>query len=210
MRYMNPAPARLSAASFERLVPIAEEVEAFTRSSGRAFVEQDGALARELLAQGGERQHIESELDAAWSEMLSVPPGSSGSMTASAGLMVSLRGIADLAASICDSVVDMATRAERPSQPAMVRLAEMVPAMVQGAVSAMREGTSSSAELVFKQGVSADVAFAQTYHDVMQLVRQNAANYDLAKQLHGISRAFERIGDGATEIADSVRAAALS
>jgi phosphate transport system protein len=211
MRFMNPsAPTRLSATSFERLVPIAEEVEAFTRSSGRAFVEQDGALARELLAHGGERQRIESELDAAWSEMLSVPPGPAESMTASVGLMVSLRGIADLAAAICDSVADMSTRAQRPSQPAMDRLAEMVPVMVQGAVSAMREGTSSSAEAVLKQGVSADVAFAQTYHEVMQMVRQNTANYDLAKQLHDISRNFERIGDGATEIADSVRAAALS
>lgn len=211
MPLMNPAPpTRLSGTNFERLVAIAGDVEAFTRSSGRAFVEQDGTLARELLAQGGDHQRIDSDLDAAWSDMLSVPPGPSESMTTTVGFAVALRGIADLAANICDRVADMATHVQRPSQPAMDRLAEMVPAMVQGAVSAMRDGTSQSAELVLKQSVSADVAFAQTYHEVMQLVRQNTENYDLAKHLHAISRAFERMGDGAAEIADSVRSAALA
>lgn len=210
---MNPPapPARTISSAFERLVPIAEGVEAFTRNSGRAFVEQDGELARELLASGGERQRIESELDAVWTEMLSVSRGSSERMTESVGLVVALRGIADFAAAICDRVAELATRSPSPaSHPAMTRLAEMVPDMVQGAVSAMREGTSQSAELVLKQGVSADVAFAQTYHEVMQLVRHDTGNYDLAMALHAISRAFERIGDEATEIADSVRAAALA
>jgi phosphate uptake regulator len=198
---MNLAP-RPSASTLERLVPIAEGIEAFTRSSGRAFVEQDSELARELLAQGGERQRIDSELDAAWTDLLSEAPSS---VPASVGLMVSLRGIADLAATICGRVAEFGDKPYRPSQPAMDRLAEMVPAMVQGAVSALRDSDPESARTVLRQSVSADVAFAQTYTEVLQMVRQNAETYDLAQDLHAISRAFERMGDGAAEIASRVR-----
>jgi phosphate uptake regulator len=201
MPLMNLA-TRPSASTLERLVPIAEGIEAFTRESGRAFVEHDSELARELLAHGGERQRLDSELDAAWTELLSEPPDS---VPASVRLMVSLRGIADLAATICGRVADIGEKQDRPSQPAMDRLAEMVPAMVQGAVHALRDGDPESAKTVLRQTVSADVAFAQTYTEVLQMVREDAETYGLAQDLHAISRAFERMGDGAAEIASRVR-----
>jgi len=206
MPFMNlTPPSRPSASSLERLMPIAEGIEAFTRSSGRAFVEQDAGLARELLAQGGERQRLESQLDAVLAQLVDEEPGD---VPASVRLMVSLRGIADLAATICDRVAEFAPNYERPSQPAMDRLAEMVPDMVQGAVSALREGTAESAANVLRQTVSADVCFAQTYTEVLQMVRQNTETYGLAQDLHAISRAFERIGDGAADIAYRVQASA--
>jgi phosphate transport system protein len=207
---MSLAGAPLPTSTLERLVPIAEGIEAFTRSSGRAFVDQNATLARSLMANGGERQRIASELDAAMAELLSGAGTPSRGVSAGVRLMVSLGDIADLAATICARVAELGDRVHRPSQPAMDRLAHMVPDMVKDAVSALRAGNRESAELVLRQGFTADTCFAQTQSEVLQLIRQNTANLQVAQELHAINRAFERIGDGATEIADRVRAAAVS
>src|SRR5258705_441570 len=64
-RSVRPSPPALA-----RLLPLADRVEALTRTSGRAFVARDARLAESVLAQGGEHERLDSALDAEWSELL--------------------------------------------------------------------------------------------------------------------------------------------
>ncbi len=196
--------ARSSSLPLEWLVPLADRVGALARSSGRAFVEGNARLAASLLAVGGEHSQIDSALDGAWSEVLGAPRRNA--IGAEVGLITSLHTIADLAARICAEVIQLSDRPPVRTQPAIHRLAELVPELLGDALWALRENDGSSADRVLQQGPTVDACFAQTYLDLLD-VAGRVGGFDTAQRLHAVSSAFERIGDGASDIANSVRAA---
>jgi phosphate uptake regulator len=199
--------SRPSAPALARLLPLADRVEAITRISGRAFVARDAKLAQSLLARGGEHERLDSAIDEEWSELLG--RGAPNDVPASVGLVTSLQTIAGLAATICTLVVGLSLREEAPTaHPAIQKLAELVPDLLRDALGAFRRNDRTTADRVLRGSVSVDVCFAQTYVDLLHGVRHNAGrveNMETAQHLHAVTRALERIGDGASEIADSVR-----
>ncbi|HEX7671336.1 MAG TPA: PhoU domain-containing protein [Polyangiaceae bacterium] len=197
-RSVRPSPPALA-----RLLPLADRVEALTRTSGRAFVARDARLAESLLAQGGEHERLDSALDAEWSELLG--RGLPNDVPASVELVTSLQTITGLAASICTQVVGLSERGP-VAHPAIQRLAELVPDLLRDALGAFRQNDRTTAERVLRSSVSVDVCFAQTYLDLLHVAREGTDHVETAQRLHAITRALERIGDGASEIADSVRA----
>ena len=55
-----------------------------------------------------------------------------------------------------------------------------------------------------------DSLFAQAHSDLLQFLgRDGESGLDTVRQIHAVSRALERIGDSASEIAESVRPLAL-
>jgi phosphate transport system protein len=194
--------ARPSPPALARLLPLADRVEALTRLSGRAFVARDASLAEAVLAQGGEHERLDSALDAEWSELLG--RGLPNDVPASVGLVTSLQTITDLAATICAQVVGLSERGP-VVHPAIQRLAELVPDLLRDALGAFRRNDRITADRVLRSSVSVDVCFAQTYLDLLRVAREGAEQVETAQRLHAVTRALERIGDGASEIADSVR-----
>jgi phosphate uptake regulator len=188
-------------------MPLADRVEALTRSTGRALVEGDAALATSLLADDGEHARLESALDGAWSDLLR--SGSErqpmGDMAAGVGLVASFQTISKLAASICANVIQLSERPERGQASAILRLAEMVPDLLGDALGALRENDQEGARAVQRRGLAVDACFAQTYLDLHQIVRRNDYHLEIAQRLHAVTAALERISDGASEIAGTVR-----
>jgi phosphate transport system protein len=194
--------SRPSAPALARLLPLADRVEALTRVCGHAFLARDAGLAESLLAQGGEHERLDSALDAEWSELLG--RGSPNDVPASVELVTSLQTITDLAATICSHVVGLSVRDAPGAHPAIQRLAQLVPDLLRDALGAFRQNDRATADRVLRSSVSVDVCFAQTYLDLLHVVRQNAG-VETAQRLAAVTRALERIGDGASDIADSVR-----
>src|SRR5882724_5206992 len=102
-RSVRPSPPALA-----RLLPLADRVEALTRTTGHAFVARDAGLAESLLARGGEHERLDSALDAEWSELLG--RGLPNDVPASVELVTSLQTITRLAATICTQVVELSER----------------------------------------------------------------------------------------------------
>lgn len=204
---MDAQPSRVerpSAQTLSRLLPLADRVEALTRRSGHAFVARDVGLARALIAEDGEIRELALALEAAWHDVLAKAGALPGDVSASVDLVHSLQRISELAGTICGHVVGLSGD-ERNTHPAIERLAEMVPDLLRDALGAFRNNDAGDAAEVRKTSVEVDVCFAQSYLDLMQVVRPPGAAFETAQHLHGVSRALERIGDSASEIADSVR-----
>src|SRR5260221_5792601 len=195
--------------SLDRLRPVAEQVDALTRASSRAVVDGDAELATAVLAAGGERALCDSALHAAWADILGGKEEAGASVAADVSLLVTLEKIADLAVSICRAVIGLADGRTLPELPSIRQLAVLVPEMLRDALGAVRENDRSSAERVLGRGLAVDTCFAQAHMDVLQVARQGTREMDVARQFHMLGRALERIGDGASEIAASVRPVAL-
>jgi phosphate uptake regulator len=193
----------LSTRALDRLRPVAEHVDAFTRGSGRAVVDGDADLAQALLAADGERARCDSAVQAAWSDILGGHNVRSD-VAANVSLLVSLEKIADLASIICRSVIGLSSETRLGQLPSIRKLAELVPDMLRDALGAVRENDRKSAERVFGQGLKVDTFFAQAHFDMLQVVRPGTSDVSIARQFHELSRALEQISDGASEIAASV------
>jgi phosphate transport system protein len=200
--------APLSTRALDRLRPVAEHVDAFTRESGRAVVAGDATLAEALLAADGERARCESAVQAAWSDILGGQSHVWPDMAADVSLLASLEKIADLASTICRAVIGLPSGRLVSDVPSIQKLAELVPDMLRDALGAVRENDRSSAKRVLDRGLAMDTWFAQTHLDVLQAVPPGTSDLTVARQFHTLSRALERIGDRAGEIAASVHTAA--
>ncbi len=202
----SPLTAPLSTRALDRLRPVAEHVDAFTRESGRAVVRGDADLAQALLSADGERARCDTALKAAWSDILGGQTAVRSDVAANVSLLVSLEKIADLASIICRSVIGLSSERIR-DLPSIRRLAELVPDMLRDALGAVRENDQRSAERVLDQGLAVDACFAQAHLDMLQVVPPGTSDMNVAQKFHALSRAFEQISDGASEIAASVRSA---
>jgi phosphate uptake regulator len=194
----------VSTRALDRLRPVADHVDAFTRESGRAAVHGDAELAQALLSADGERARCDTALKAAWSDILGGQSEVRSDVAANVSLLVSLEKIADLASIICRSVIGLSSETRLGQLPSIRKLAELVPDMLRDALGAVRENDQRSAERVLDRGLTADTFFAQAHFDMLQLGRPGTFDMRVARQFHVLSRAFEQISDGASEIAESV------
>ncbi len=205
MDAVPPRSTRPSSPTLSRLLPLADRVEVLTRSTGRAFVARDAELARALLAEGGEHDRLGSALDDVWTDVLSDSTRTPANVPPSANLVHSLQTILELVGTICDHVVSLAGGEPALHATAIEKLAEMVSDLLRDAVGALRRNDAVYAAEVLRAAIGVDAVFAQTYLDLMQVVRQNEGRLEIAQHLHGVTRAFERIGDTAGEIAGRVQ-----
>lgn len=204
--------APLSTRAMDRLRPVAEHVDAFTRESGRAVVHGDAGLAHALLAADGERARCVSAVQAAWSDILGGQILLWPDMAANVSLLASLEKIVGLASTICGAVIRLSSVQLVSELPSIRKLAELVPDMLRDALGAVRENDRSSAERVLDRGLAVDTWFAQAHLDVLQTVPPGTVDLNIAQEFHALGRALEQIGDSAGEIAASIqkRAAAPS
>ncbi|HVU00113.1 MAG TPA: PhoU domain-containing protein [Polyangiaceae bacterium] len=201
----SPKSRRFANGARSRLLSLADRVEVLTRSTGRAFVDRDATLARALVAQGGEHQRLRSALDEAWSDVL-VPGNEHAAkdVPVNANLVHSLQTILSLVGTICEHVMSVTAGTPPLHGTAIEQLAEMVPNLLRDAVSALRRNDPAYAAEVLRSAIAVDACFAQTYLDLLQVVRQDGDHMERAQRLHVVSRALERIGDNASEIAGGV------
>src|SRR6185503_9241112 len=128
---------RPSRPAVDKLIPLADRVEALARSSGRAFIERDSNLASSLLADDGEHARLETALERAWMALLD--GNSAGDDVAkNAGLVAALETISDLSATICGHVVGLTGSPSVDEKSAIRKLAQMVPEMLAEALGALR------------------------------------------------------------------------
>src|SRR5690242_19877053 len=97
MHESTPPEPPLSKRAMDRLRPVADQVDAFTRECGRAVVDADGELAKQLLSANGERSRCDAVLQAAWADILAGQSYPWADVAANVALLASLEKIADLA-----------------------------------------------------------------------------------------------------------------
>lgn len=201
--------APLSTRALDRLRPLADHVDTFTERSSRAVVDGDVSLAEALLSPDGERAKCDTALEAAWSDILGGQAQPRPDVAANVSLLVSLEKIADRASDVCRAVIGLSVDSPLRELPSVKKLAEMVPEMLREALGAVRENDRKSAERVRKKGLTVDAYFAQAHFDMLQVLRPGTGDLTVAQKFHALSRALERISDGASEIAASVNGPAV-
>jgi phosphate uptake regulator len=201
METSNPLPFAQPARAIDGLRPLASLVDAFTRRSSDAVASSDPALASALLRHSGERDECDAALRAAWTGVLGAMGGPATEQAAALTLLVNLEKIAELAATLCQAVVDLSEGPRVADVPSLRRLAKLVPDLLRDALAAALANDRSSAEGVLGRGITVDTCFAQAQTDVLEVVRGGAGHLTQARQLHAMGRALERISDGASEIA---------
>jgi phosphate uptake regulator len=184
------------------LIPLADRVEALARNSGRAFIERDSSLASSLLADDGEHARLASALQRAWMTLLDGGPDGND-VAKGAGLVAALETISDLSATICGHVVELKGSPGVDEKSSIRKLAQIVPDMLAEALGALRANDETSARSVLNRAPAADACFAQSHLDLFENV-QKAGRFESTQRLQAVTSAFERIGDGAAEIAQFV------
>jgi len=197
-------PLHESPRPLDRLLPLADRVSAFARVTGQAAAFHDATLAAELLATDGQGDRCDSAVVAAWAELLTTLDGKREGQSMALELLVSLEKITNLAKTICERVIGLSDE-DAGDVPSIRKLAELVPDMLFDALCAVRANDRPSAQKVLDRSIAADTCFAQVQLDLLQMAKHGGDQMDVARQFHALGSALERMGDGASDIAASVR-----
>jgi phosphate transport system protein len=191
----------------EQLLMMGARVEEMLAGSLRAFTERDSRVAENTIALDEEIDRLEVEIDARclrilarWNPMAS----DLRFITTVLKLVTHLERIGDLAENICRRAMELNCEAVITVGPALVRLAQAAPEMVRDALDAFVARDVHRAQNVILRDQSVDAYYAQCFPELMQLMMLNPERIAGATRLQAIGKAYERIGDQATNIAEMV------
>ena len=189
------------------LVLMAGRVEDMIGSAVQAVVEEDTALARQVIEDDKAVNRDELDIDARCLQLLArwQPVASDlRFITLTLKMVTDLERIGDLAVNICDRVVELSSYPSAPISPRISRMGRCVRTMVRGAIEAFVQRDAALAAEVIDQDDEVD----ELYHT---LFRQQLALMDAERRLvergiliQSVAKYLERIGDHSTNLAEQV------
>jgi phosphate transport system protein len=189
----------------DRVQLVADGVNRLTSGTGRAVVAADATIAMTLLSVDGERDRCESALSAAWSDLLAPQAWRSPDQPRAIELLVALERITGFATTICLQVIHLANEPELGELSSIRHLAAIVPEMLRDALGALKSNDRPTADRVMDRSLEVDSFFAQAHSDLLNFLgTENEDGMASVRQMHAVGRLLERIGDSASEIAESV------
>ena len=191
----------------EQLLLMAAKVEEMIESSMRALVERDSLLAREMIEFDHQINRIELECDEACLRILArrQPVASDlRFLTIALKLVTDLERMGDLGVNICERVLEL--NDEPPLKPYLdlPRMAEVAQGMVRDALDAFVDGDAERAQQVIERDAILDAYYADTFRVLLTYMMEDPRNIYRATRVQSIAKYLERIGDHATNLAESV------
>ena len=191
----------------EQLLLMAAKVEEMIESSMRALVERDSLLAREMIEFDHQINRLEVESDEACLRILARRQPVASDLrfiTIALKLVTDLERMGDCGVNICERVIEL--NDEPPLKPYLdlPRMAEVAQGMVRDALDAFVEEDAERAQQVIEQDTLLDTYYADIFRVLLTYMMEDPRNIYRATRVQSIAKYLERIGDHATNLAESV------
>lgn len=191
----------------EQLLLMAAKVEEMIANSMRALVERDTLLAREMIEFDHQINRIELESDEACLRILARRQPVASDLrfiTIALKLVTDLERMGDLAVNICERVIEL--NDEPPLKPYLdlPRMAEAAQGMLRDALDAFVDADADRAKAVIERDSILDAYYADIFRVLLTYMMEDPRNIYRATRVQSIAKYLERIGDHATNLAESV------
>lgn len=171
----------------------------------RALVERDTVLAEEVIESDAEIDQMELDIDQLTVELIAKMQPTATDLRLIATMMKitpEIERIADLAQDVCERVVEL--NREPSLKPLPAPLARTTQAMVRDALDAFARRDAQLARRVIARDDEVDQLTEQSFRDLLTYMMEDSRNISRAIRLTFIGKYFERMADGATNIAEMV------
>jgi phosphate transport system protein len=173
----------------------------------KALVDNDPALAKQVIADDDELDDLEVKIDDEAISYISLRGPVAGDLRLLiVGMKAShdLERVGDEATSIAKRVIRLSS--EPPLKPYidLPRMAVIAEQMLQEALDCFHSGDTAKAIAVCKRDNEVDQLNKQLYRELAGFMVENPANISRALELMFISKSIERIADHATNIAEEM------
>lgn len=182
-------------------------VEDQIADSIRALVERDSALAERVMQRDDAIDRMEVEIDEKTLELIAVMQPIASDLRVVAAIMKiapELERIADLAVDVCERAIELNAEPPLARFVTLPRLASEAQEMVRESLDAFVRRDADSAREIIKRDDTADNLTEQSFRTLLTYMLEDPRNISRAIRLTFCGKYFERMADGATNIAEMV------
>jgi phosphate transport system protein len=193
----------------DRLLLMGGMVEDMVTQSMRALRTRDSALARTTMKMDRRINHLECESDELCMRILAMRQPVASDLrfvTTALKIVTDLERIGDLAANICERVAELNTQPAVPSDLDLDlgELADQATLVVHEALEALvHRDVERAIELLGRDEII-DEQYTRIFERLLALMAKDSSAIYRATRIQSIAKYLERIGDHATNIAETV------
>jgi len=178
-----------------------------TKSALDAFRGHDAELARSTILLDVEIDKLEMDIDERCVRILArrQPVASDLRFITTALKMVTdLERMGDLAANLCERVLELDGETLRPVRESLVDMGRVVSDMLHEALDAFIQADAARAERVISRDSVVDATYAKIFPELLGQMMQEPNSVAVAQKLQSIAKYLERVADHATNLSEMV------
>ncbi len=182
-------------------------VEDMVTKAMRALATRDSALARSTMKMDRRINHLECEIDELSMRILAMRQPVASDLrfvTTALKIVTDLERIGDLAANICERVAELNTQPPGPTNLDLGELADQATLVVHEALEALVHRDVEHAIELLGRDELIDAQYTRIFERLLALMAQDSTAIYRATRIQSIAKYLERIGDHATNIAETV------
>ena len=182
-------------------------VEEQINRSIRALLERDTDLAEAVIASDDAVDQMELDIDAHTIELIAKMQPAAVDLRFVAAVMKitpELERIADLAQDVCERAIELNREPLLKPLIDIPRMARIAQEMVRQSLDAFVERDAQLARAVIARDDEVDMLTEQSFRELLTYMLEDSRNISRAIRLTFVGKYFERIADGATNIAEMV------
>lgn len=191
----------------DRLLLMGGMVEDMVTKAMRALSTRDSALARSTMNMDRRINHLECEIDELSMRILAMRQPVASDLrfvTTALKIVTDLERIGDLAANICERVAELNTQPASPLDLDLGELADQATLVVHEALEALVHRDVERAIELLGRDELIDAQYTRIFERLLALMAQDSTAIYRATRIQSIAKYLERIGDHATNIAETV------
>jgi phosphate transport system protein len=176
--------------------------------AGEALIERDSDLAAEVVRRDAQLDALEREVEALCVRLLALrqPMGADLRLIVAAmKISQDLERIGDYARSAAKRAIVLSQQPIIGSMNGFVRMTEMVQENLKGAIDALVHEDAAKANEIWAADEPVDEIYNGIFREMLTFMMEDPRNITAATHLLFIAKNLERIGDHATNIAETVR-----
>lgn len=191
----------------ELLLRMGAMIEDAIAQSIRALLERDTAVAELVIARDRDVDILELEIDQATIELIAkMQPAARDLRLVATAMKITpeLERIGDLAQDVCERAIELNAEPPLARLIDIPRLAAMAQQMVRQAIDAFVRLDPQLAREVIARDDDVDALTEKSFRELLTYMLEDSKNISRAIRLTFINKYFERMADGATNIAEMV------
>ncbi|HUP59473.1 MAG TPA: phosphate signaling complex protein PhoU [Thermoanaerobaculia bacterium] len=191
----------------ELLLRMGAMIEDAIAQSIRALLERDTAIAELVIARDREIDILELEIDQATVELIArMQPAARDLRLVATAMKITpeLERIGDLAQDVCERAIELNAEPPLARLIDIPRLAAMAQQMVREAIDAFVRLDPQLARDIIARDDEVDALTEKSFRELLTYMLEDSKNISRAIRLTFINKYFERMADGATNIAEMV------
>lgn len=191
----------------ELLLRMGAMIEDAIAQSIRALLERDTAIAEQVIARDRDIDVLELEIDQATIELIAkMQPAARDLRLVATAMKVSpeLERIGDLAQDVCERAIELNREPALARLIDVPRLATMAQEMVRNAIDSFVRLDPQLAREVIGRDDDVDALTEESFRELLTFMLEDSRNVSRAIRLTFVNKYFERMADGATNIAEMV------